>query len=86
MDAAGIWEPVDRSQWVHHMVTVRKPQGGLRITTDLSPLNRYVVPDRFPLPNPRELFLELKGATVFSKLDLRKAFFHIKLAQENIEC
>ena len=85
MDAAGIWEPVDRSQWVHHMVTVRKPQGGLRITTDLSPLNRYVVPDRFPLPNPRELFLELKGATVFSKLDLRKAFFHIKLAQESRE-
>ena len=85
MDAAGIWEPVDRSQWVHHMVTVRKPQGGLRITTDLSPLNRYVVPDRFPLPNPRELFLELRGAAVFSKLDLRKAFFHIKLAQESRE-
>ncbi|GFN73690.1 transposon tf2-9 polyprotein [Plakobranchus ocellatus] len=79
MDDLGIWGATDKSSWVHHMVTVPKPNGDYRISTDLSPLNRYVVPDRFPLPNPNDLFLELRGATVFTKLDRRKAFFHIEL-------
>ena len=79
MDDLGIWEPVDKSLWAHHMVTVPKADGGLRVTTDLSPLNNFVIPDRYPLPNPKDLFLELKGAKVFTKLDLRKAFFHVEL-------
>ena len=83
MDSLGIWEATDKSQWVHHMVTVPKPCGGVRITSDLSPLNTFVIPDRFPLPNPKDLFLELKGAKIFSKLDLRKAFYHIELAPES---
>ena len=79
MDADGIWEPVNRSQWVHGMVTVPKPEGGVRITTDLSPLNTYVVPETHPIPAIKEVFLELHGATVFSKMDFRKGFFHIAL-------
>ncbi|GFO43235.1 Pol polyprotein [Plakobranchus ocellatus] len=59
---------MDRSSWVHQMVTVPKPNGYYRITTDLSPLNRYVVPEHFPLSNPNDLFLELRGATFFTKL------------------
>lgn len=83
MENLDIWEPVDKSTWVHHMVSVMKPDDNVRVTTDLSPLNSYVVPDRFPLPNPKDLFLELKGAKIFTKLDLRKAFYHIKLAEES---
>ncbi|GFO47389.1 Zf-h2c2 and rve domain containing protein [Plakobranchus ocellatus] len=83
MDDLGIWQATDKSSWVHLMVTVPKPNGDYRITTDLSPLNRYVVPDRFPLPNPNDLFLELRGANVFTKLDIRKAFFHIELAPDS---
>ena len=82
-DKLGIWEPVDKSNWCHHMVAVPKPNGGIRVTTDLSPLNNHVIPDRFPLPNMKDLFLELKGAKVFSKLDIRKAFFHVALAEES---
>ncbi|GFO08307.1 DNA helicase restriction enzyme type iii r subunit [Plakobranchus ocellatus] len=39
MDDLGIWEATDKSSWVHHMVTIPKPNGDYRITTDLSPLN-----------------------------------------------
>ncbi|MCP4491709.1 MAG: RNA-directed DNA polymerase, partial [Gammaproteobacteria bacterium] len=80
---ADIWEPVDKSDWAHHLVSVPKPSGEIRITTDLSPLNVYVTPNRFPLPTINELFLELKGARLFSKLDLKKTFFHIKLAEQS---
>ncbi|GFO35700.1 Pol polyprotein [Plakobranchus ocellatus] len=82
MDNLGIWEATDKSFKVYHRVTVSKYNGDYRITTDLSPF-RYVVPDRFPLPSPSDFFLELKGATVFTKLDLRKAFFHIELAPDS---
>ena len=38
------------------MVTVSKKDGGVRITSDLSPLNKYIIPDRHPLPRIEELF------------------------------
>ena len=79
MDAAGIWEPVQTSQWAHGLVTVPKADGGVRITTDLTPLNPFVIPQRYPLPNIKDLYVELAGATVFTKLDLKKGYFHIPL-------
>ena len=60
-----------------------KPNGQPRITTDLSPLNLFVIPERYPLPNVKDLFLELSGATIFSKLDLKKGYFHIELSPES---
>ena len=80
MDRLGIWEKVKQSEWVHPLVVVGKPeQGQVRITTDLSRLNKSVVPERHPIPHIKDLFLQLQGATVFSKLDLRKGYFHIPL-------
>ncbi len=65
------------------MVTVNK--GGnnkdVRITSDLSPLNKYVVPVRHPKPPIADTFLQRSGATHYSKLDLRKGFFQIQLAE-----
>ena len=79
MDQAGIWEPVQASQWAHPLVTVPKSGGGMRITTDLTALNPFVIPQRHPLPHIKDLFLELSGARIFSKLDLRKGYFHVLL-------
>ncbi len=56
-----------------------KPDGTVRITTDFSPLNQYVVPTRYPLPLPDELFIQARGSKFFSKLDLVKAFHQIEL-------
>ena len=64
------------------MVTVPKDKG-VRITSDLSGLNPYVVPERYPLPNIKDLFLDMAGSTIFSKLDLKKGFFHIALHPES---
>ncbi|GFN90189.1 hypothetical protein PoB_001669500 [Plakobranchus ocellatus] len=43
MDDLGIWEATYKSSWIHHMVTVPKPNGDYRITTHLSPLSNYMV-------------------------------------------
>ena len=79
MDAEKIWEPVQRSEWVHGLVTVPKEGGGVRITTDLSPLNPHILPELHPIPSIKELLVDLQGARVFSKMDFRKGFFHIPL-------
>ena len=83
MDKEGVWEPVTRSEWIHGLVTVPKESGGVRITTDLSPLNQYVIAEAFPLPAIKDLLLELHGAKVFSKLDFRKGYFHVQLHPES---
>jgi len=42
--SAGIWEPAGcPCAWTHHLVTVVKSDSGVWITTDLSPLNRFVI-------------------------------------------
>ncbi len=83
MEQAGIWEKVDSSQWVHPAVTVSKLGGKVRVTTDLTSLNKHVIPDRYPIPNIKDLLLEVSGAKLFSKLDLKKAYFNIQLSEES---
>ena len=79
----GIWHKVERSTVVNGMVTVDKPNGDVRITSDLSQLNKVVDPFRFPLPNIRDLYTKLCKATYFSKLDLRKGYFNIDLDESS---
>ena len=79
----GIWSHIDKSEWQHAMVIVDKPNGGVRITSDLSALNDYIIPSRFPLPHFSDLTLQLRGARFFSKLDLEKAYYHIALDDES---
>ena len=68
----GIWSPVDKSECAHAMVTVGKKDGGVRITSDLSPLNKYVIPDRHPLPRIEDLFLKLRGCHTTRKSTCEK--------------
>ena len=79
----GTWSPIDKSEWVHALVAVPKENGAMRITTDLTALNKYVVPERHQLPNIQELFLQLRGMKYYTKLDLRKGYYHIRLAEES---
>ena len=68
------------SQWAHPLVTVPKKDGkGVRITTDLTRLNTFVIPDPHPLPRIQDIFTNLTGSTVFSKLDITKGYWHIPL-------
>ncbi len=83
MDRMGIWEETSSSEWVHPMVTVHKPDRGVHSTTDLSALNEYVIPEQYPLPKIKDLFFDVSRAKVFSKLDLKKGYFHIPLAAES---
>ena len=84
MMSSGIWSPIDRSEWAHAIVAVNKSNSNeVRITSDLSPLNQFIVPVRHPHPPVSDSLLQLRGATHYTKLDLKKGFFHILLSEQS---
>ncbi|CAE1286253.1 unnamed protein product [Acanthosepion pharaonis] len=47
-------------------------------------LNAQTVPDKYPIHHIKDFALSLEGAIVFTKLDLRKAFYQISIEQSDI--
>ena len=49
---------------------VKKKEGKLRLCVDYRKLNEMTVKNKYPLPWIDDLFDQLKGSSVFSKIDL----------------
>jgi transposase InsO family protein len=56
-----------------------KPGGGLRFCVDFRKLNSITKKDRYPLPLIGEMLDRLKGAEVFTKIDIRQGFHRIRM-------
>ena len=62
------------SPWGCGVLFVRKKDYTDRLCIDYRPLKKKTKKNKYPLPNINELFEQLKGAQVFSKLDLRMGY------------
>ena len=64
------------------VVVAPKQSGEIRLCVDMRCANKAIIRERLPIPTIDEVLEELKGSTVFSKLDLRCGF-HQKELHEN---
>jgi hypothetical protein len=51
---------------------------------DYRSLNEVTIKNKYPLPRINDLFDQLKGACVFSKIDLRSRYRQLKIRESDI--
>lgn len=62
------------SPWGAPMIFVKKKNGNLRMCIDYSGLNQVTIKNWYPLPRIDDLFDQLRGVSIFSKIDLRSRY------------
>ena len=60
------------------MLFVKKKDSTLRLCVDYRKLNKMTVKNKYLLPKIDDLFNQLKGASVFSKIDLRSGYHQLR--------
>eukprot|EP00798_Chlamydomonas_sp_ICE-L_P011986 gene11986-biopygen9957 len=72
------------SPWGSPILFIAKPDGTWRMAIDYRKLNKVTIPNRYPLPRIDDLFDQVRGAKVFSNLDLRNAYHNIRLHDSDV--
>ena len=65
--------------WVSNLVIAPKEEG-IRVTLDARNLNKAIPASGFPIPRQEDIKAKLTGSKVFSKLDLKSAFWQLEIA------
>lgn len=81
--AKGLIRP-SQSAYGAPILFVKKKDGSMRMCIDYRALNRSTVKCAYPMPRIEDLIDRLRGATVFSKLDLRSGYHQVRVADVDI--
>ena len=72
------------SPWGAPMLFVKKKDCTLWLCVDYRQLNKMAMKNKYPLPKIDDLFDQLKGASVFSKIDLRYGYHQLRIKDTNV--
>ena len=72
------------SPWGAPVLFAKKKDKTLRLCIDYRQLNRVTIKNRYPLPRIDNLFDQLRGARVYSKIDLRTGYHQLRVRDTDI--
>ncbi|GJZ51166.1 putative reverse transcriptase domain-containing protein [Tanacetum coccineum] len=72
------------SHWGAPVLFVKKKDGSFRMCIEYRELNKMTVKNRYPLPRINDLFDQLQGSKVYSKIDLRFSYHQLIVREEDI--
>ncbi|GJW88993.1 putative reverse transcriptase domain-containing protein [Tanacetum coccineum] len=72
------------SPWGAPVLFVKKKDGSFRMCIDYRELNKLTIKNRYPLPRIDDLFDQLQGLSIYSKIDLRSSYHQLRVRDEDI--
>ena len=63
---------------------MKKKDGTLRLCIDYRQLNKVTMKNKYHFPRSDDLLDQMRGARVFSKIDLRSGYHHVRIKDEDI--
>jgi hypothetical protein len=72
------------SPWAAPVLFMEKKDGTRRMCIDYRALNEVTIKNKYPLPRIEDLFDQLRGASVFSKIDLRSGYYQLRIRPSDI--
>ena len=84
LERNGVLVKTDQSDWATPVVVVPKADKTVRLCGDYKvTINQAVDDEQYPLPTSQDLYAELSGAKVFTKLDLSHAYAQLNVDKES---
>ena len=72
------------SPWGAPVLFVKNKDGSLRLCIDYRQLNRATIRNQYSLPRINEIFDQLQGSRVYSKIDLRSGYHQLKFRENDV--
>ena len=72
------------SPWGARVLFVKKKDGTLRLCIDYRQLNKLTIKNKYPLTRIDDFFDQLKGASIFLKIDLRSGYHQLRIKDVDV--
>ncbi|GJZ41344.1 putative reverse transcriptase domain-containing protein, partial [Tanacetum coccineum] len=72
------------SPWGAPVLFVKKKDRSFRMCIDYRELNKLTVKNCYPLPRIDDLFDQLQGSSIYSKIDLRSGYHQLRVREQDI--
>ncbi|GJR20805.1 putative reverse transcriptase domain-containing protein [Tanacetum coccineum] len=72
------------SPWGAPVLFVKNKDGSFRMCINYRELNKLTLRNRYPLPRINDLFDQIQGSSVYSKIDLKSGYHQLRVRDEDI--